>query len=67
MAIGVAVDHLYAWQQLVSAGPIPIYAPITLLRAALEAGVTTRWLVDPRRIAMERVGRGIAGPLADND
>lgn len=67
MAIGVAVDHLYAWQQLVGAGPIPIYAPMTLLRTALEAAVTTRWLVDPRPSARERVGRGIAAQLDDYD
>lgn len=67
MALGVASDHLTAWKLLVESRVIPIYSPMTLLRAALEAGVLCRWLVDPRPDPLERVARGVAAQVADYD
>ncbi len=51
----------------VAGGLIPTDAPITLFRAALEGAVMTRWLVDPRPVPRERVGRGVAAQLKDYD
>lgn len=65
MAMAVAVDHLVAWRRIATSGPIPIYAPMALLRGAFEAAVLVRWLVDRRVAASERVGRGIAAQLVD--
>src|SRR5439155_24421457 len=64
LAVGSAADHILAWKLVADGGLIPIYAPMTLLRGALEAAVTARWLVDLRPTAEERVGRGIAAQLA---
>jgi len=65
IALGVASDHLTTWQIVVASGQLPTYAGATLLRAALEAALLTRWLVDPRVSSEERVARGIAAQLAD--
>ncbi len=67
MAVGVAADHLFAWKLIVDGRQIPVYAPMTLLRTALEGAVLTRWLVDPRPGALERVSRGVAAQLDDYD
>jgi hypothetical protein len=67
MALGVASDHLTAWKLIVYGGLIPIYSPMTLLRAALEGAVMCRWLVDPRPEPLERVARGVAAQVADYD
>lgn len=65
MAVGVAADHLFAWKLIADGRLIPVYAPMTLLRTALEGAVLTRWLVDPRPGALERVSRGVAAQLDD--
>lgn len=65
IALGGAADHLSTWQVVVQARRLPTYAFATLLRAALEAALVTRWLVDSRVSPGERVGRGIAAQLAD--
>lgn len=67
MALGVASDHLTSWKLIVDGRLIPIYSPMTLLRAALEGAVMCRWLVDSRPDPLERVARGIAAQLADYD
>ena len=67
MALGVASDHLTAWKLVVESRLIPIYSPMTLLRAALEGAVLCRWLVDPRPDALERVARGVVAQVADYD
>jgi hypothetical protein len=67
MALGVASDHMNAWRLLVNGRLIPIYSPMTLLRAGLEAAVLCRWLVDPRPTSLERVARGVAAQVADYD
>lgn len=67
MALGVASDHLTAWKLVVDSRVIPIYSPMTLLRAALEAAILCRWLVDPRPDPLERVARGVAAQVADYD
>lgn len=41
----VAVDHAETWRQLLESHGMPRYAHLTLLRAALEAAVTARWLI----------------------
>lgn len=43
--LGVAVDHAQAWARLLESHQMPLYAHLTLLRAALEAAVTARWLL----------------------
>jgi hypothetical protein len=63
IALGVAADHMVTWRNIVHAGSIPIYAPMTLLRSALEAAVLTRWVVDPRCDPTSRVARGIAAEI----
>lgn len=67
MALGVASDHLTAWRLIVDTRTIPIYSPMTLLRAALEGGLLCRWLVDPRIAPPERVARGVSAQMADYD
>jgi hypothetical protein len=63
IALGVAADHLMTWRGIVRSGSIPVHAPMTLLRSALEAAVLTRWVVDDRCDAQTRVARGIAAEI----
>lgn len=64
-ALGTAGDHLVAFRRLSERGPILPFAPMTLLRAAVEAADLARWLVDPDVDSMTRVGRGVAVQLED--
>jgi hypothetical protein len=63
--LGTAGDHLVAFRRLSERGPILPFAPMTLLRAAVEAADLARWLVDPELDAMTRIGRGVAVQLED--
>lgn len=54
-----AEDHLRAILQIVKTGPLPMYALYTLLRAAAEADVRARHLLDLRATPQERLGRGL--------
>jgi hypothetical protein len=67
VALAVASDHLTSWKLIVDGRVIPIYSPMTLLRAALEGAVMCRWLVDRRPGSRDRVARGLAAQLADYD
>jgi len=64
-ALGVALDNLLAWNLIVQCGTYPIYAHMTLLRAALEGAATARWLVDPSVDYRERIRRGAIMQLDD--
>jgi hypothetical protein len=66
-SLTVAVDHLGAWSLIVQAGTIPLFAPMTLLRAALEAASLARWLIDADVASATRVARGVAVQLADHE
>ena len=65
LALMAASDHVRAFARLHSAAPAPVFAHVTLTRAALEALVWARWLgepgpgVDPP----ERRRRGLAARL----
>lgn len=59
-ALNGAVDDLNAWRLLADGTELPLRAHMVLLRAALEASVRARWLVDPSAGAGERVGRAWA-------
>jgi hypothetical protein len=67
VAMAVAADHLLTWQLVVTRGVIPIYAPMTLLRSAVESAVKVRWVVDNRIAGPRRVGRGVAAQVEDYD
>ena len=43
--IASGIDHLIAWRALIEAGVQPAFAHLTLLRGAMEAAVTARWLL----------------------
>lgn len=64
-ALATALDHLAAWRLLVEGGTFPIQAQMTLLRAALEACLRARWLLDGLVGASVRVARGYAAKLDD--
>jgi len=63
--LNVAFDHLGAWQLILHGGTLTNFAPITLLRGALEGAHLSRWLTDPDAAGLERVGRGLAAQLDD--
>jgi hypothetical protein len=54
-----AVDHLVTWRALFRAEQVPAFAHLTLIRAATEATVTARWLLDPKAESMDRVARAV--------
>jgi hypothetical protein len=65
-ALSVATDHLVAWRTIAPSGsPLTIYAPITLVRAALEGAFVARWLVDPTSESVQRVARAMAWQIED--
>lgn len=57
--IAAAEDHLRTILQIVEVGPLPMYALYTLLRAAGEADVRCRHLLDPRATPKVRLGRAL--------
>ncbi|CAN5633878.1 hypothetical protein BH23CHL8_BH23CHL8_30140 [soil metagenome] len=61
----VSVDHLGAWQSLISHGYQPNIAHLTLLRSAMETAVTGRWLMDPTIGREGRIARTAGLLLAD--
>jgi len=67
IAVSVAYDHLRAWSLIIEGGTLPNYAPMTLVRTALETSALCRWLVDPTLSSMERVARGVSAQLEDHD
>ncbi|GHJ11454.1 hypothetical protein TPA0907_58210 [Micromonospora humidisoli] len=64
-ALRAALDHLRAWRTLLTAGEMPAYAHLSLLRTAHEAALFAYWLVDPSIEADARMGRGVAAQAAD--
>ncbi len=65
-AIVNAMDHLLAWSCLYrDAAMVPVFAHMTLLRAAVEGSSRARWLVDPTVTRDVRIARGIAALLND--
>src|SRR5205809_6087546 len=46
-AMSAALDHLYAWRNLLRAGEMPTYAHLTLLRTAHESALLGYWLTEP--------------------
>jgi hypothetical protein len=64
--ISNALDHLLAWRQLYVQGRMyPTFSHITLLRGAMEAATTARWVLDATKTAEERIGRA-AGWLVED-
>ena len=59
-----ASDHLQAWDRILSARTIPIFAQYTILRSALETGAVARWIVGPEE-QTERIRRGVAAQRDD--
>ena len=64
-AIRAALDHLRAWKNLLTAGQVPTYAHLSILRTAHEAALGTLWIVEPGITAPERLARGVAAQAAD--
>lgn len=65
LALMAASDHVRAFARLHSAAPAPVFADVTLTRAALEALVWARWLGEPGPNVdpPERRRRGLAARL----
>jgi len=65
LALMAASDHVRAFARLHSAAPAPVFAHVTLTRAALEALVWARWLGEPGPTVdpPERRRRGLAARL----
>lgn len=62
----VGLDHLVAWRMLrLQAGAQPIFAHLTLIRAALEGLTIARWLCDESIGTDERVRRAAGVQTAD--
>ena len=55
-----AIDHLVAWNALLSAGIAPVVAGYTLCRASFEGAVLCRWFIDPGIPQPERLRRAAA-------
>src|SRR2546428_4663666 len=54
-----AEDHLRTVLMILKAGPLPCFALLTLIRAAAEADVRCRHLLDPLITETERLARGM--------
>jgi hypothetical protein len=67
MVMASADDHLRTIRLVVTTGPLPMYALYTLLRAAAEAIVRVRHLVDPDITEVERLARGMNERLDNLD
>jgi hypothetical protein len=67
MSLRASVDHLRAWQGLLAAGEMPIYAHFSLLRTAHEAALVAYWLTEPGIDPNDRLARGVAAQAADYD
>lgn len=67
MSLRASVDHLRAWQRLLAAGEMPIYAHLSLIRTAHEAALIAYWLTEPGLDADIRRVRGVAAQAADYD
>jgi hypothetical protein len=65
--INAAVDHLLAWRNLISAGFMPTFAHMSLIRTAHESALLAYWLVEPGIDAATRHARGIAAQADDYD
>ena len=66
LRLSVANDHLVAWRNLIlAARSFPVWAHFSLLRAAIEASVQSRWLLDPAASPRERVERSLGTALDD--
>jgi hypothetical protein len=66
-ALQSAVDHLRAWRKLIEVGVVPMYAHMSLLRAAFESALLAYWLVEPGIDPLTRQARGIAAQKEDYD
>jgi hypothetical protein len=64
-ALRSALDHLLAWRKLLSAGLMPTYAHMSLLRTAHESALLAYWLLEPGADALTRQARGIAAQAED--
>lgn len=60
----VAGDHLFAFTRAM-AEPVTAFAPWALVRAALESGAHSAWLLDPSIDAQERAKRSFATRFDD--
>lgn len=65
-SINAALDHLIAWRELLlTAGIMPMYGHMSLLRTAHEAALRAEWLMDPAIDDDTRRARGVAVQLED--
>lgn len=66
MKVAVAGDHLMAFDLLANGmHRIPTWAHLSLLRAATEAALEARWLLDGELEAAERIGRAVGRQIYD--
>jgi hypothetical protein len=63
MTLRAASDYVRGLAELFDSGHPPLYAHLTLARAALESGVVSAWLNDPRIATLERIRRGVCEML----
>src|SRR5438876_6248048 len=54
-----AEDHLRTILMILKTGPLPCFALLTLIRAAAEADVRCRYLVEPSITETQRLARGM--------
>lgn len=66
-ALRAALDHLRAWRNLFTAGEVPMYAHLSLLRTAHESALFAYWLAEPGIDADTRRARGVAAHADDQD
>lgn len=67
VAWSIAVDHVEAWNRLLTVGRLQtLAAHATLARAAMEGAIVCRWLMDPTIDSDERRWRGALAELEDH-
>lgn len=67
ISVRAALDHLRTWRNLITAGEIPSYAHMSLLRTAHETALLAYWTVEPGIDDRTRKARGVAVHAADLD
>jgi len=63
LALQAAADNVRGIAELFDSSRPPLYAYLTLARAALESAVTSAWLSDPGIACLERIKRGLCEML----
>ena len=63
LTLFAACDYTRGFANAVEAEPVPVYAHLVLVRAALEACVVSAWLNEPGIAHIERIKRGLCEQL----